>query len=76
MLAEIAQALEQDAQADIKLPVHEEDEDFIKATLQFGAMRLRVYYEHSLSYLALANENEAVLSDAAHCIQPHVAIVS
>ncbi|VIO74375.1 hypothetical protein CI41S_43920 [Bradyrhizobium ivorense] len=47
--------------------------DFVEGTLQFGDVRLRVYYEHSLSYLALASENEAKLRQAAARIQEYVA---
>jgi hypothetical protein len=76
MLAEIAQALGQDAQSDLQLPAYEEDEDFIEGTLQFGAVSLQVYYEHSLSYLSLASDSEAVLRDAARRIQPHIFLIS
>lgn len=75
MLAEIALALGQDAQTDLHLPGHEPNEDFITGTLRFGEVALRVYYEHSLSYLSLMSEDEAVLREAARRIEPHVAIV-
>lgn len=75
ILADIAGALEQDAATDLQLPVWEANEDFIEGTLQFGAVPLRVYYEHSLSYLALMSDNETALRDAAARIQPHVALI-
>lgn len=76
MLADIANALGQDAKTDLQLPVWEADEDFIDGTLQFGAVPLRIYYEHSLSYLTLMSDNEPALRDVAARIQPHVALIS
>lgn len=74
MLAEIADTLGQDPQNDLRLPAYEAGEDFVEGTLQFGAERLRVYYEYSLSYLVLKSDNEAALRQAADRIQPHVTI--
>ena len=76
MLADIAGALGQDAKTDLQLPAHEANEDFIEGTLQFGTVPLRIYFEYSLSYLALMSDNEPALRDAAARIQPHVALIS
>ncbi len=75
MLADIAGALGQDATTDLQLPAYEANEDFIEGALQFGAVPLRIYYEHSLSYLTLMSDNEPALRDAAARIQPNVAII-
>jgi hypothetical protein len=75
ILADIAEALGQDPQTDLHLPAYEAYEDFIEGTLQFGTAPLRIYYEHSLSYLSLMCDSEAVLRNAAERIQPHIALV-
>lgn len=75
MLADIADALGQDPRKDLQLPAYEADEDFVEGTLQFGAVLLRVYYEHSLSYLTLASDIEAPVRDAAHRIHSRIAII-
>jgi hypothetical protein len=74
MLADIAGALGQDATTDLQLPAWEAEEDFIEGT-QFGAVSLRIYYEHSLSYLTLMSNDEPALRDAAARIQPCVALI-
>jgi hypothetical protein len=76
MLADIAGALGQDAKTDLQLPTYEANEDFIEGTLQFGTVPLRIYFEHSLSYLTLTSDNEPALQDAAARIQPHVALIA
>jgi hypothetical protein len=65
MLADIAGALGQDCETDLVLPDYEEGEDFIEGTLMFRAVRLRVYYEYSLGYLAVMSDSEAVIRDVA-----------
>lgn len=72
----IAGALGQGAKADLQLPSYEADEDFIESSLQFGTGPLRIYFEHSLSYLTLMSDNESALRDVAARIQPHVALIS
>ena len=52
LLGDIAEALEQDRQNDLELPSYEAGEDFVEGALRFGSTSLRIYYEHSLSYLA------------------------
>ena len=76
MLADIAEVLRQDARADLQLPAYEANEDFIQGTFQFGGVPLRIYYEHSLSYLALMSDDASVLRDVADRVQPHIAIVT
>src|SRR4029077_12725666 len=61
VLGEMAEALGQDRRNDLQLPPYETGEDFVEGTLQFGSTTLRVYYEHSLSYLALMSDNEGTL---------------
>jgi len=75
MLAEIAQALGKDSQDDLQLPPYEAYEDFVEGVIQFDGTPLGVYYEHSLSYLSLTSDSEAVLYEVANRIQPRVQIV-
>lgn len=76
MLIEIAGALGQDAQNDLCLPSYEENEDFIEGSLQFGAARLRIYFEYALGYLALMSDEETVLRNAAERIRPRISVIS
>jgi hypothetical protein len=69
LLGDIAEALGQDRQNDLQLPPCEIGEHFVEGTLRFGNAVLRIYYEHSLGYLALMDDTEAVLRDAADRIQ-------
>jgi hypothetical protein len=69
MLGDIAEALEQDRQNDLHLPPYEVGEDFVEGTLRFGNTSLRIYYEHSLGYLALMSDSEATLRQVADRIQ-------
>ena len=59
MLAGIAGILNLDVPASIELPTYEEYEDFVEGTLQFGDETIRIYYEHSLSYLVLMSDSAA-----------------
>jgi hypothetical protein len=74
MLADMAVALSQFAPSSIRLPAYEEYEDFIEGTLQFRDETLRIYYEHSLSYLALGSESEDTLRDVAVRLQSCVTV--
>jgi immunity protein 50 of polymorphic toxin system len=65
LLGDIAEALGQDSQNDLQLPPYEEGEDFVEGTLRFGSTTLRIYYEHSLSYLALTSDSEGTLRNVA-----------
>ena len=69
MLGDIAEALGQDRQNDLHLPPYEVNEDFVEGTLRFGSTALRIYYEHSLSYLALMSDSEDTLRAASDRIQ-------
>jgi hypothetical protein len=72
MLGDIAEALGRDRQNDLQLPPHEKGEDFVEGTLRFGNASLRVYYEHSLSFLALMCDSEDTLRDVADRIERSV----
>jgi hypothetical protein len=72
MLAEVAYALGQDPEKDLQLPAYEANEDFVEGTLQFGMVPLRVYYEHSLSYLMLTTQDENSLLDTVKRIHSRV----
>jgi len=69
MLGDIAEALGQDRQNDLQLPPYEVGEDFVEGTLRFGNTSLRIYYEHSLSYLALNSDSEGILRNVADRIR-------
>ena len=69
LLGDITEALGQDRQTDLELPPYKEGEDFVEGTLRFGSASLRIYYEHSLSYVALMSDSEVILRDVADRIQ-------
>ena len=69
LLGDVAEALGQDPQTDLELPPYEVGEDFVEGTLRFGSTSLRVYYEYSLSYLALMSDSEGTLQDVADRVQ-------
>jgi hypothetical protein len=69
LLSDIAKALGQDPQNDLELPPYEGWEDFVEGTLRFGSTSLRIYYEHSLSYLALMTNSQDTLQIVADRIQ-------
>jgi len=75
MLVEIAEALGQHPIRSLSLPVYVADEDFVEGTLVFDGASLRVYYEHALSYLTLANFDRGVLTTVAQRVQPRIALV-
>jgi hypothetical protein len=58
LLSDIAEALGQHPQNYLELPPYEAWEDFIEGTLRFGSLSLRIYYEHSLSFLALTDSQD------------------
>jgi hypothetical protein len=59
----------------IQLPEYEAYEDFVEGTLQFGDQALRIYYEHSLSYLSLSTRNLEILRDVAELLQASVKVI-
>jgi hypothetical protein len=69
MLAEMAKALTQHYPSNLKLPVYEEEEDFFEGTFQFGSTTVRIWYEHSLSYLSLMSDSSHALQDVAAWLQ-------
>lgn len=74
MLVEIAEALGEHPAHSLSLPDYIADEDFVEGTLLFDGASLRVYYEHSLSYLTLANTDRELLATVAQRVQPRIAI--
>jgi hypothetical protein len=74
VLGEIAEALGLERQDDLQLPAYEVGEDFVEGTLRFGNAPLRIYYEHSLSYLVLMSDSEGTLRDVADRIQTSVGL--
>jgi hypothetical protein len=58
----------------LSLPDYIEDEDFVEGTLLFDGISLRVYYEHCLSYMTLANADYELLRTVAQRVQPRIAI--
>src|SRR5579871_2512960 len=61
MLAEITDALNQEAPTSVQLPGYDAHEDDVEGAMQFGDEPIRVYYEHSLSYLSLRSGNARAL---------------
>jgi len=74
MLADIAEALNQDAPTSMELPGFDAEEDDVEGAMQFGNEQIRIYYEHSLSYLALMSNNANALVKIADRIEPLVAL--
>jgi hypothetical protein len=52
------------------LPACEDYEDFVEGMLQFGDETVRVYYEHSLSYLVLMSDSANALRKIADRLAP------
>ena len=76
MLSDIASVLNRDAPTTIRLPGYEALEDDVEGELQFGDQAVRIYYEHSLSYLALMSDNAKTLSRIADRLRPMVALAA
>jgi hypothetical protein len=74
ILADITEALNRDAPTSIELPSYEAFEDFIEGELRFGDESVGIYYEHSLSYLALMSDSPNTLRKIADRLQPLVAL--
>jgi hypothetical protein len=74
MLSEIATVLNQEAPASIELPGYEAVEDDVEGVLRFGDEAIGIYYEHSLSYLALTSNSANTLRKVADRLQPLVAL--
>jgi hypothetical protein len=59
----------------MELPAYETCEDDVEGELQFGSQTIRIYYEHSISYLALISDSEPTLQKIADRLQPLLALV-
>jgi hypothetical protein len=75
MLADIAALLNREAPTSLELPEYQTLEDDVEGELQFGNQTIRIYYEHSLSYLALISDSELMLRKIAARLQPLLALV-
>lgn len=75
MLSEIAALLNREAPTSLALPEYETFEDEVEGELQFGGQKIRIYYEHSLSYLALISDSEPMLHKIAGLLQPLLKLV-
>ena len=74
MLADIAEALNQDAPTSMELPGYDVEEDDVEGAMRFGDEDIRIYYEHSLSYLALMSNDAGALLKIAERLEPLVAL--
>ena len=74
MLTDIAAVLNQEAPTSVELPGYEALEDDVEGALQFGDEPIRIYYEHSLSYLSLMSDSANTLHKIADRLQPIVAL--
>ena len=75
MLTDIAAVLSEDTPTSMELPDYEALEDDVEGKLQFGNQTIRIYYEHSLSYLALISDSEHMLQKIADRLRPLLALV-
>jgi hypothetical protein len=64
-LAEMVAVLARQVPSSIQLPDHENGEDFVEGSLQFGRTTVQVYFEHSLGYLSLTSPSENTLREIA-----------
>lgn len=74
MLTDIAAVLNQEAPTSVELPRYESLEDDVEGAIQFGDEPIRIYYEHSLSYLSLMSDSANTLHKIADRLQPIVAL--
>jgi hypothetical protein len=74
MLADIAATLNQEAPTSMELPGYDVTEDDVEGAMRFGNDSIRIYYEHSLSYLALMSDSANALCKVADRLQPLVAL--
>jgi len=75
MLSDISALLNREAPTSLELPDYQTREDDVEGELQFGNQTIRIYFEHSLSYLALISESELMLQKIAALLQPLLALV-
>lgn len=76
MLTDIAAALNREAPTSVELPGYEAMEDDVEGVLRFGDESIGIYYEHSLSYLALTSDSAKTLNKICSRLQPLVAIAA
>ena len=69
-LSEIAATLAQSKPTEVDLADFAEGEDFIEGRLIFGEDVISIYYEYSLGYLALGNQNRAPLDEIEVLMRP------
>jgi len=74
MLTDIATVLNREAPTSIELPGYDASEDDVEGVLRFGDEAIGIYYEHSLSYLALTSDSANTLRKIADRLQPLVAL--
>lgn len=74
ILGDIATLLNRDAPTSIELPGYHALEDSVEGSLRFGEEQIGIYYEHSLSYLALMSHSANTLHRIADRLQPLVAL--
>jgi hypothetical protein len=76
MLTDIATVLNQEAPTSIELPGYDASEDDVEGVLRFGDEAIGIYYEHSLSYLALMSDSANTLRKVTERLQPLVALAA
>jgi hypothetical protein len=74
MLTDIATVLNRETPTSIELPGYDALEDDVEGVLRFGDEAIGIYYEHSLSYLALMSDSANTLRKIADRLQPLVAL--
>jgi hypothetical protein len=74
-LNDMTEVLSREVPSSIQLPDYEDHEDFVEGILHFGGEELRVYYEHSLSYLSLSTNSHDTLRDVAARLRSSVNVV-
>jgi hypothetical protein len=74
-LSNMTEVLNREVPSSTKLPDHEDHEDFVEGLLHFGGEVLRIYHEHSLSYLSLSTNNDDTLRDVAARLRSSVNVV-
>ena len=74
-LCDMTEVLSREVPSSIQLPDYEDHEDFVEGMPHFGGKVLRVYYEHSLSYLSLSTNSDDTLRDVAARLRSSVNVV-
>jgi hypothetical protein len=74
-LDDMTKVLSREQRCSTELPEYEANEDFVEGALRFGDQVLRIYYEHSLSYLSLSTTSLEILRDVAELLQASVKVI-